>query len=31
MMENNMVFGIHPVEELIKAEKEIDKIFIQNG
>ncbi|MBE6335220.1 MAG: 23S rRNA (guanosine(2251)-2'-O)-methyltransferase RlmB [Lentimicrobiaceae bacterium] len=31
MMENNMVFGIHPVEELIKAEKEIDKIYIQNG
>lgn len=30
-MDNNMVFGLHPVEELIKAGKEIDKIFIQTG
>lgn len=30
-MDNNMVFGLHPVEELIRAEKEIEKIFIQNG
>ncbi len=26
-----MVFGLHPVEELIRAEKDIEKIFIQNG
>lgn len=26
-----MFFGIHPVQELLKAEKEIEKIFIQNG
>ncbi len=27
----NMVFGIHPVEELFKSGKEIDKVFIQSG
>ena len=26
-----MFFGIHPVEELIKSDKEIEKIFIQTG
>lgn len=26
-----MVFGLRPVEELIKSEKEIEKIFIQSG
>ena len=26
-----MVFGLHPVEELIRAEKEIEKIFVQSG
>ena len=30
-MDNNMFFGIHPVEELIKAEKEIEKVFVQTG
>ena len=30
-MDNNMVFGLHPVEELIRAEKEIEKIFVQSG
>ena len=30
-MDNNMVFGLHPVEELIKADKEIEKIFVQSG
>ena len=30
-MNNNMFFGLHPVEELIKAEKEIEKIFVQTG
>ena len=30
-MDNNMFFGVHPVEELIKAEKEIEKIFVQTG
>ena len=28
---NNMVFGVHPVQELIRAQKEIEKVFIQNG
>ncbi len=26
-----MVFGLHPVTELIKAGKEIEKVFVQNG
>lgn len=30
-MDNNLVFGLHPVEELIKSEKEIEKLFIQSG
>ena len=29
--DSNMVFGIHPVEEVIKAGKEFEKIFVQNG
>ena len=28
---NNMVFGIHPVQEVIHAQKEIEKVFIQAG
>ena len=28
---NNMVFGVHPVQELIRANKEIEKVFIQAG
>lgn len=28
---DNMVFGLHPVTELIKAGKEIEKVFVQNG
>lgn len=28
---NNMVFGIHPVQETINAQKEIEKVFIQAG
>ena len=28
---NNMVFGIHPVLELIRSQKEIEKVFIQGG
>lgn len=31
-MENkDMVFGIHPVEELIKSGKDLEKVFIQSG
>lgn len=32
-MENksDMVFGVHPVQELIRSEKEIEKVFIQAG
>ena len=32
-MENNrdMVFGTHPVQELIRSEKEIEKVLIQSG
>ena len=29
--ENNMVFGIHPVQEVMAAGKEIEKVFIQAG
>jgi 23S rRNA (guanosine2251-2'-O)-methyltransferase len=28
---NNMVFGIHPVLELIRSQKEIEKVYIQGG
>ena len=28
---NNMVFGVHPVLELIRSQKEIEKLFIQAG
>ncbi len=28
---NNMVFGIHPVQEVMAAGKEIEKVFIQAG
>ena len=28
---NNMVFGIHPVLELIRSHKEIEKVYIQGG
>lgn len=28
---NNMVFGIHPVLELIRAQKEIEKVYVQAG
>jgi len=28
---NNMVFGVHPVQELIRSGKEIEKVFIQAG
>ena len=28
---NNMVFGIHPVLELIRSQKEIEKVFVQGG
>ncbi|MCQ2315214.1 MAG: 23S rRNA (guanosine(2251)-2'-O)-methyltransferase RlmB [Bacteroidales bacterium] len=38
MMENrnrkedsNMVFGVHPVEEVMRAGREFEKIFVQNG
>ena len=30
-MENNMFFGIHPVQELCRAGKDIEKIFVQSG
>ena len=26
--DSNMVFGVHPVEELIKAGKELEKVFV---
>ena len=26
---NNMIFGVHPVLELIRSQKEIEKVFIQ--
>lgn len=29
--DSNMVFGVHPVEEVIKAGKELEKIFVQSG
>ena len=29
--DTNMVFGVHPVEELIKAGKELEKVFVQSG
>lgn len=29
--DSNMVFGVHPIEEVIKAGKEFEKIFVQNG
>ena len=29
--DDNMVFGVHPVEEVIKAGKELEKIFVQSG
>ena len=28
---NNMIFGVHPVMELIRSQKEIEKVFIQAG
>ena len=28
---NNMVFGIHPVLELIRSQKEIEKVYVQAG
>ena len=28
---NNMIFGVHPVSELIRSQKEIEKVFIQAG
>lgn len=28
---NNMVFGVHPVQELIRARKELEKVFVQAG
>ena len=28
---NNMIFGVHPVLELIRSQKEIEKVFIQAG
>jgi rRNA methylase, putative, group 3 len=28
---DNMVFGLHPVMELFKAQKEVEKVFIQAG
>ena len=28
---NNMVFGVHPVLELIRSQKEIEKVYIQGG
>ena len=28
---NNMVFGVHPVQELIRSGKEIEKVFVQAG
>ncbi len=31
MKDNNLIYGIRPVIEAIKAGKEIDKLFIQNG
>lgn len=30
-MKDNMVFGLHPVEELVKTDKEVEKIFVQSG
>jgi 23S rRNA (guanosine2251-2'-O)-methyltransferase len=30
-MKKNIIYGIHPVMEAIKAEKSIDKLFIQKG
>lgn len=29
--DNNMVFGVHPVQEVIRAGKEIEKVFVQAG
>ncbi|MGN0032890.1 MAG: 23S rRNA (guanosine(2251)-2'-O)-methyltransferase RlmB [Candidatus Limimorpha sp.] len=29
--DTNMVFGVHPVEELIKSGKELEKVFVQSG
>ncbi len=31
MKDNNLIYGIRPVIEAIRAGKEIDKLFIQNG
>lgn len=31
MKDNNLIYGIRPVIEAIKAGKEIDKLFLQNG
>ena len=28
---NNMVFGVHPVLELFRADQEVEKVFIQSG
>ena len=28
---NNLVFGVHPVQELIRSGKEIEKVFLQAG
>ena len=28
---NNMVFGIHPVLELTRSQKEIEKVYVQAG
>ena len=29
--DSNMVFGVHPIEEVIKAGKELEKVFVQSG
>lgn len=29
--DTNMIFGVHPVEEVIKAGKELEKVFVQSG
>lgn len=31
MKDNNLIYGIRPVIEAIKAGKEVDKLFLQNG